>query len=199
MLDSIPFARMNVRNDVLSGTTVALALVPEAIAFAFVAGVEPMVGLYGAFIMGLMTAIFGGRPGMISGATAATAVVMVSLVAEHGVQYLFATLLLAGLFQVLAGVLRLGKFIRLVPHPVMFGFVNGLAIVIFLAQLEQFEIHDPVTGSLTWIQGELLYTMLILIAVTMAIMHLLPKLTSAVPAGLVAASPGSRRRSSCSA
>ncbi len=164
----------------------ALALVPEAIAFAFVAGVAPMVGLYGAVIMGLMTAIFGGRPGMISGATAATAVVMVSLVAEHGVQYLFATLLLAGVFQVLAGVLRLGKFIRLVPHPVMFGFVNGLAIVIFLAQLEQFEIHDPLTGSLTWIQGELLYTMAILIAVTMAIMHFLPKVTTAIPAGLVA-------------
>ncbi len=186
MLNPIPFARMNVRNDVLSGTTVALALVPEAVAFAFVAGVEPMVGLYGAFIMGLVTAIFGGRPGMISGATAATAVVMVSLVAEHGIQYLFATLLLAGLFQILAGVLRLGKFIRLVPHPVMFGFVNGLAIVIFLAQLEQFEIHDPLTGSLTWMQGELLYTMLILIAVTMAIMQFLPKLTTAVPAGLVA-------------
>ncbi len=186
MLNLIPVKQTNVRNDVLSGTTVALVLVPEAVAFAFVAGVEPMVGLYGAFIMGIMTAIFGGRPGMISGATAATAVVMVSLVAEHGVQYLFATLLLAGLFQVLAGVFRLGKFIRLVPHPVMFGFVNGLAIVIFLAQLEQFEIHDSATGALTWIQGELLYTMLILIAVTMAIMHFLPRATTAIPAGLVA-------------
>jgi SulP family sulfate permease len=182
----IPSKQTNVRNDVLSGTTVALALVPEAVAFAFVAGVEPMVGLYGAFIMGLLTAIFGGRPGMISGATAATAVVMVSLVAEHGIQFLFATLLLAGLFQVLAGVFRLGKFIRLVPHPVMFGFVNGLAIVIFLAQLEQFEIHDPATGALTWIQGELLYTMLILVGVTMAIMHFLPRATKVVPAGLVA-------------
>ena len=130
-----------VKNDILSGLTVALALVPEAIAFAFVAGVDPLVGLYAAFMMGLITAVIGGRPGMISGATGAMAVVMVALVAEHGLQYLFAAVVLTGLIQVLAGVLHLGKFIRMVPHPVMLGFVNGLAIVIFLAQLQQFQIQ----------------------------------------------------------
>ena len=132
----------SVKNDVLSGLTVALALVPEAVAFAFVAGVEPLVGLYAAFMVGLITAIIGGRPGMISGATGALAVVMVALVADHGVQYLFATVVLMGILQVSAGVLHLGKFIRMVPHPVMLGFVNGLAIVIFLAQLSQFGTAD---------------------------------------------------------
>ncbi len=176
----------NVKNDVLSGITVALALVPEAVAFAFVAGVEPMVGLYAAFMMGLLTSVFGGRPGMISGATGATAVVMVSLVAMHGVQYLFAAVLLAGLFQILAGILKLGKYIRIVPHPVMLGFVNGLAIVIFLAQLGQFKIVDNVTGVNEWMQGSQLYIMAALILVTMMIVHFLPKLTTAIPAGLVA-------------
>ncbi|TQV84742.1 SulP family inorganic anion transporter [Exilibacterium tricleocarpae] len=175
----------NLKNDLLSGVTVALALVPEAVAFAFVAGVEPMVGLYAAFMMGLLASIFGGRPGMISGATGATAVVMVSLVAEHGVQYLFAAVVLAGLVQVAAGVLKLGKFIRMVPHPVMLGFVNGLAIVIFLAQLGQFQIRDS-AGAMDWMQGEMLYTMGALIAATMLIIHFLPKFTTAVPAGLVA-------------
>ena len=126
------------KNDLLSGLTVALALVPEAVAFAFVAGVEPLVGLYAAFMVGLITACIGGRPGMISGATGALAVVMVSLVAQHGVEYLFITVVLMGILQITAGVLKLGKFIRMVPHPVMLGFVNGLAIVIFLAQLSQF-------------------------------------------------------------
>lgn len=175
----------NVKNDVLSGTTVALALVPEAVAFAFVAGVEPMIGLYAAFMMGLLTSIFGGRPGMISGATGATAVVMVSLVALHGVQYLFAAVILAGLLQILAGIFRLGKFIRMVPYPVMLGFVNGLAIVIFLAQLGQFKVEAS-DGVMVWMQGEMLYLMLGLILLTMLIMHFLPKLTTAVPAGLVA-------------
>jgi SulP family sulfate permease len=175
----------NVKNDVLSGITVALALVPEAVAFAFVAGVEPMVGLYAAFMMGLLASIFGGRPGMISGATGATAVVMVSLVAEHGVQYLFAAVILAGIFQILAGILKLGKYIRIVPHPVMLGFVNGLAIVIFLAQLEQFKITDA-AGTQSWMQGSALYMMGLLIAVTMLIVHFLPKLTTAIPAGLIA-------------
>lgn len=175
----------NVKNDVLSGVTVALALVPEAVAFAFVAGVEPMVGLYAAFMMGLLTSIFGGRPGMISGATGATAVVMVSLVAVHGIQYLFAAVLLAGLLQILAGIFKLGKYIRIVPHPVMLGFVNGLAIVIFLAQLGQFKILDS-AGASVWMQGSTLYIMAALIMVTMLIMHFLPKFTTAVPAGLVA-------------
>jgi SulP family sulfate permease len=175
----------NLKNDILSGLTVALALVPEAVAFAFVAGVEPLVGLYAAFMVGLITSIFGGRPGMISGATGAMAVVMVSLVDIHGVEYLFATVVLTGFLQILAGVFRLGKFIRLVPHPVMLGFVNGLAIVIFLAQLGQFKVTDA-AGNLDWMQGSQLYTMLGLIALTMAIIHFLPKLTKAVPSSLVA-------------
>lgn len=174
-----------VRNDTLSGLTVALALVPEAVAFAFVAGVEPIVGLYGAFMMGLITALIGGRPGMISGATGAMAVVMVSLVMEHGVEYLFAAVVLTGLIQVSAGVLRLGKFIRMVPYPVMLGFVNGLAIVIFLAQLQQFQTVDA-NGNMVWLADEQLWIMFGLILMTMLIIHFLPKLTSAVPASLVA-------------
>ena len=129
-----------VRTELLSGLTVALALIPEAVAFAFVAGVHPLVGLYAAFLVGLVTAVLGGRPGMISGATGALAVVMVALVAEHGVEYLFATVVLMGILQIFAGLMQWGKFIRLVPHPVMLGFVNGLAIVIFLAQLTQFKV-----------------------------------------------------------
>ena len=175
----------NLKNDVLSGLTVALALVPEAVAFAFVAGVEPLVGLYAAFMVGLITSIFGGRPGMISGATGAMAVVMVSLVAIHGVEYLFATVVLTGVLQILAGLFKLGKFIRLVPHPVMLGFVNGLAIVIFLAQLGQFKVTNA-AGELDWMQGSQLYTMAGLIVLTMAIIHFLPKLTKAVPSSLVA-------------
>ena len=134
------FTPARLRIEILAGLTVALALVPEAVAFAFVAGVEPLVGLYAAFLVGLITAVMGGRPGMISGATGALAVVMVALVAQHGVEYLFATVVLMGILQVGAGVFKLGKFIRLVPHPVMLGFVNGLAIVIFLAQLGQFQV-----------------------------------------------------------
>jgi len=174
-----------VKNDVLSGLTVALALVPEAVAFAFVAGVEPLVGLYGAFMMGLITALIGGRPGMISGATGAMAVVMVALVATHGVQYLFAAVVLTGVIQILAGVFHLGKFIRLVPHPVMLGFVNGLAIVIFLAQMKQFQF-TAADGSLQWLPSDQMTLMLGLIALTMAIIHFLPKLTSAIPASLAA-------------
>jgi len=185
MFDLITNRDSNVKNDVLSGITVALALVPEAVAFAFVAGVEPMIGLYAAFMMGLITSAIGGRPGMISGATGAMAVVMVALVAQHGVQYLFAAVILAGLLQILCGIFKLGKFIRLVPYPVMLGFVNGLAIVIFLAQLGQFKVVNAL-GQLEWMQGSMLYWMLGLVALTMAIIYLLPKLTTAVPASLVA-------------
>ena len=176
--------RVCVQNEILSGLTVALALVPEAVAFAFVAGVEPLVGLYAAFMVGLLASIFGGRPGMISGATGAMAVVMVSLVAEHGVEYLFATVVLTGLLQILAGVLKLGKFIRIVPHPVMLGFVNGLAIVIFLAQLQNFQID--VGGASEWMSGQPLMMFAGLIILTMAIIHLLPKLTTAIPSSLAA-------------
>jgi len=173
------------KNDILSGLTVALALVPEAVAFAFVAGVEPLVGLYAAFMVGLITAVIGGRPGMISGATGALAVVMVSLVALHGVEYLFAAVVLMGVIQITVGLLKLGKFIRIVPHPVMLGFVNGLAIVIFLAQLNSFQIEDA-AGSMQWLQGLSLWIMLGLVALTMAIIHFLPKLTTAVPSSLAA-------------
>ncbi len=175
----------NIKNDILSGLTVALALVPEAVAFAFVAGVEPLVGLYAAFMVGLITAAIGGRPGMISGATGALAVVMVALVADHGVEYLFAAVVLMGLIQISAGVLHMGKFIRMVPHPVMLGFVNGLAIVIFLAQLNSFQTPSP-DGSIQWMSGASLWVMLGLIFLTMSIIHFLPKLTKAIPSSLAA-------------
>lgn len=172
------------KNDVLSGLTVSLALVPEAVAFSFVAGVDPLVGLYAAFIICLITAIIGGRPGMISGATGSMAVVMVSLVAIYGIQYLFATIILTGLIQISVGMLRLGKLIRMLPQSVMLGFVNGLAIVILLAQLTQFKIHSH--GVSHWITGKPLMIMLALVALTMAIVYFLPKVTRAIPSSLVA-------------
>lgn len=186
------------KSDFLSGLTVALALVPEAVAFAFVAGIDPLVGLYGAFIMGLITAVFGGRPGMISGATGAMAVVMVHMIQKGnqvglelatpienlGLQWLFITLLLVGAIQIAAGLLKLGKFVRLIPHPVMMGFVNGLAIVIFLAQLGMFK--ETVNGQAQWLQGSELLIMLGLVGLTMGIMFLLPKLTTKVPSALFA-------------
>ena len=184
----------NVKNDVLSGLTVALALVPEAVAFAFVAGVDPLVGLYAAFMIGLITSIFGGRPGMISGATGALAVVMVTLVArgnamgaegdELGLYYLFVTVILMGVIQVLAGVFKLGKFVRLIPHPVMMGFVNGLAIVIFLSQLSMFMTSE--NGEMVWMQGTSLWTMIGLVGLTIAIMFGLPQITKKLPEALVA-------------
>ncbi|MEN8875982.1 MULTISPECIES: SulP family inorganic anion transporter [unclassified Hyphomonas] len=184
------FTPNRIKIELLSGLTVALALVPEAVAFAFVAGVHPLVGLYAAFIVGLVTAVIGGRPGMISGATGALAVVMVSLVAQHGVEYLFATVVLMGILQLAAGIFRFGKFIRLVPHPVMLGFVNGLAIVIFMAQLTQFQV--PGTAEVSahgmsggeWMSGWPLAVMLALVGLTMAIIWLLPKFTKIIPAPL---------------
>jgi sulfate permease, SulP family len=180
-----PFTPNLIKIEILAGLTVALAMVPEAVAFSFVAGVHPLVGLYAAFIVGLVTALIGGRPGMISGATGALAVVMVALVAAHGIEYLFATVVLMGTLQILAGVFHLGKFIRLVPHPVMLGFVNGLAIIIFLAQMSQFQIKGA-DGALHWMTGWPLVTMLGLVALTMAIIWLMPKLTTALPAPLAA-------------
>ncbi len=188
----------NPKDDILSGLTVALALVPEAVAFSFVAGIDPLVGLYGAFIMGLITAIFGGRPGMISGATGAMAVVMVHMIREGnavgdalatpienlGLQWLFITLLLVGALQIMAGVFKLGKFVRLIPHSVMMGFVNGLAIVIFLSQVGLFK--EKVNGEMQWLQGGDMLTMFGLITLTMAIMYFLPKVTKKVPAALAA-------------
>ena len=188
----------NPKNDILSGLTVALALVPEAVAFAFIAGIDPLVGLYGAFMMGIVTSIFGGRPGMISGATGAMAVVMIHMIQQGnkvgnaleqpienlGLHWLFITLLIVGIIQVSAGIFKLGKFVRLIPHSVMMGFVNGLAIVIFLSQLGLFQKSD--TSGVQWIQGTELYTMLALVLMTMLIMYFLPKLTTKVPAALVA-------------
>ena len=188
----------NPKNDILSGLTVALALVPEAVAFAFVAGIDPLVGLYGAFMMGIVTALFGGRPGMISGATGAMAVVMVFLIQKGnqvgdalsvpienlGLQWLFITLLIVGAIQISAGIFKLGKFVRLIPHPVMMGFVNGLAIVIFLSQLGLFK--ENINGEMQWMSGDNLWMMLGLVCLTMAIMYGLPKLTKKIPAALIA-------------
>ena len=173
--------KINYKTEVLSGLTVALALVPEAIAFALIAGLSPLTGLYAAIVMGLVTSILGGRPGMISGATGAVAVIIVALSLSHGVEYIFATVVLAGIIQVLAGVLKLGKLMRLVPHPVIFGFVNGLAVIIFMAQLDQFK---DASGS--WLTGSSLYVLLGLVLLTMIIIWGLPKLTKVIPASLVA-------------
>jgi SulP family sulfate permease len=168
------------RADVLAGLTTSFALVPECIAFALVAHLNPLMGLYGAFIICTLTALFGGRPGMVSGAAGSMAVVIVALVVQHGVQYLLATVLLGGLLMILFGVLRLGKLVRMVPYPVMLGFVNGLAIVIAMAQLEHFKVGDD------WLTGTPLYLMLGLVALTMAVVYLLPRLTRAVPPALIA-------------
>lgn len=188
----------NPKNDILSGLTVALALVPEAVAFAFVAGIDPLVGLYGAFMMGIVTAIFGGRPGMISGATGAMAIVMVYLIKQGndvgialdqpvqnlGLTWLFITLLFVGVIQGLAGVFKLGKFVRLIPHPVMMGFVNGLAIVIFISQLGMFK--ETVDGGVHWLKGLDMFTMIGLVGLTMGIMWVMPKITKKIPGALVA-------------
>jgi SulP family sulfate permease len=179
------FSLSLIRVEILSGLTVALALVPEAIAFAFVAGVAPLSGLYAAFIVGLITALIGGRPGMISGATGALAVVMVALVTDHGVEYLFATVVLMGILQLIAGASKLGKFIRMVPQSVMLGFVNGLAIVIGISQLSQFKKINSI-GESVWISGDTLTYSVIFIALTMYIIWLLPKMTKILPSTLIA-------------
>ena len=174
--------KVNYKTEILSGLTVAMALVPEAIAFAIIVGLSPLVGLYAAFSMGLITSIFGGRPGMISGATGAVAVVIVALAKTHGIEYIFATVILAGIIQMAAGFLRLGKLIRLVPQPVMFGFVNGLAIIIFMSQLVQFKVQ----GTADWLSGTPLYVMLGLVLLTMLIIWGLPKITKVIPSSLAA-------------
>ncbi len=177
--------KVNYKTEVLSGLTVALALVPEAVAFALIAGLSPLTGLYAAFMMGIITSIFGGRPGMISGATGAVAVVIIVLAKSHGAEYIFATVILAGIIQLIAGFLRLGKLIRLVPHPAMFGFVNGLAIIIFMSQLDQFKFKNA-AGELEWLSGTPLYLFFGLVLVTMVIIWGLPKITKVVPATLTA-------------
>ncbi len=173
--------KVNYKTEVLSGLTVSMALIPEAVAFALIAGLSPLTGLYAAFMMGLVTSVFGGRPGMISGATGAIAVVIVSLAKSHGVEYIFATVILAGMIQMLAGFLKLGKLMRLVPQPVILGFVNGLAIIIFTSQLGQFK-----SDAGEWHSGTPFWVFFSLVALTIVIIWGLPKLTKAIPASLVA-------------
>jgi SulP family sulfate permease len=176
--------KVNYKNEILAGLTVAMTMIPESLSFAILAGFPPLVGLYAAFIAGLVTAVFGGRPGMVSGGAGATVVVVIALMRSDGIEFVFAAVALAGIFQILVGLFKLGKFIRLVPQPVMYGFVNGLAVIIFMSQLDQFKA--VINGESTWLQGESLYIMLGLVALTIAIVVLLPKITKAVPSSLVA-------------
>lgn len=176
--------KINYKTEILAGLTVAMTMMPESLSFAILAGLPPLTGLYAAFIMGLVTAIFGGRPGLISGGAGATVIVLIALMRSHCIEYVFAAVVLAGIIQIIVGLFRLGKFIRLVPQPVMFGFVNGLAIVIFMAQLEQFK--TIVNGQQTWLTGTAFWIMLGLVLLTISIVVVLPKITKAIPASLVA-------------
>ncbi len=175
---------INYRTEILAGLTVAMTMIPESLSFAILAGFPPLTGLYAAFIMGLVTAILGGRPGLISGGAGATVIVLIALMKSHGIEYVFAAVAFAGIIQILVGLFKLGKFVRLVPQPVMFGFVNGLAVIIFMSQLEQFK--TIVNGNVAWLSGTPLYIMLALVALTITIVLLLPKITKAIPASLVA-------------
>jgi SulP family sulfate permease len=176
--------KIDYKVEILAGLTVAMTMMPESLSFAILAGFPPLVGLYAAFIMGLVTAVFGGRPGLISGGAGATVVVLIALMQSHGLEYVFAAVALAGIVQILVGVFKFGKFIRLVPQPVMYGFVNGLAVIIFMAQFEQFK--TSVNGESTWLAGSALYIMAGLVALTIAIVLFFPKITKAVPPSLVA-------------
>ena len=176
--------KVNYKTEILAGLTVAMTMIPESLSFAILAGFPPLVGLYAAFIMGLVTAIFGGRPGLVSGGAGATVIVLIALMKSHGLDYVFAAVALAGVIQILIGLFKLGKFIRLVPQPVMFGFVNGLAVIIFMSQLEQFK--TIVNGESVWLSGSPLYVMIGLVALTIGIVLGFPKITKAVPASLVA-------------
>ncbi len=177
--------KINYKNELLAGFTVAMTMIPESLSFAILAGLSPLTGLYAAFMMGLVTALFGGRPGMVSGGAGATVVVLIALIKAHGTEYLFAAVLLAGIFQILVGVFKLGKFVRLIPQPVMYGFLNGLAVIIFMAQIEQFKVADA-DGAVSWLHGTSLYIMCGLTALTIAIVYFFPKLTKIVPSSLVA-------------
>lgn len=176
--------KVNYKTEILAGLTVAMTMIPESLSFAILAGFPPLVGLYAAFIMGLVTAIFGGRPGLVSGGAGATVIVLIALMKSHGLDYVFAAVALAGVIQILIGVFKLGKFIRLVPQPVMFGFVNGLAVVIFMSQLEQFK--TVINGESVWLSGNPLYIMLGLVVLTITIVLGFPKISKAIPASLVA-------------
>ncbi|KIC62019.1 SulP family inorganic anion transporter [Chryseobacterium taiwanense] len=177
--------RINYKNEILAGLTVAMTMIPESLSFAILAGLSPLMGLYAAFMMGLVTAILGGRPGMVSGGAGATIVVLIALIKTHGIEYLFATVVLAGIFQLMVGVFKLGKFVRLIPQPVMYGFLNGLAVIIFMAQVEQFKIIDA-NRVVGWLQGSSLYIMSGLTLLTIVIVYFFPKITKAVPASLIA-------------
>ncbi len=183
-MPDLNLSKINLKSEIFAGLTVAMTMIPESLSFAILAGLTPLTGLYAAFLMGLVTAILGGRPGMVSGGAGATIVVLIALIASHGVEYLFATVVLGGIIQLLAGIFKLGKFVRLIPQPVMYGFLNGLAIIIFMAQIEQFKVYEGLT--FTWLQGVQLYTMIALVALTVLIVVLLPRLTKAIPASLVA-------------
>lgn len=176
--------KVNYKTEVLAGLTVAMTMIPESLSFAILAGFPPLTGLYGAFIMGIVTAIFGGRPGLISGGAGATVIVLIALMKSHGIEYVFGAIALAGIIQIAVGLLKLGKFIRLVPQPVMFGFVNGLAIIIFMSQFEQFK--TAVNGQVEWLTGTPFLIMAGLTLLTIAIVALLPKITKAIPSSLVA-------------
>ena len=176
--------KINYKNEILAGLTVAMTMIPESLSFAILAGFPPLMGLYGAFIMGLVTAIFGGRPGLVSGGAGATVIVLIALMKSHGIEFVFGAIALAGVIQILVGLFKLGKFIRLVPQPVMFGFVNGLAIIIFMSQLEQFK--TIVNGQTEWLSGTPFLIMAGLVLLTIAIVALLPKVTKAIPASLAA-------------
>lgn len=176
--------KVNYKNEILAGLTVAMTMMPESLSFAILAGFPPLAGLYAAFIMGLITSVLGGRPGLISGGAGATVVVLIALMQSHGLEYVFAAVALAGVLQILVGLFRLGKFIRLVPQPVMYGFVNGLAIIIFTAQLQQFK--TVINGETSWLSGMPLLIMAGLVALTIAIVMIVPKITKAVPPSLVA-------------
>lgn len=176
--------KVDYKIEILAGLTVAMTMIPESLSFAILAGFPPLVGLYGAFIMGLITAVFGGRPGLVSGGAGATVIVLIALMQSHGLEYVFGAIALAGVIQIIVGLFKLGKFIRLVPHPVMFGFVNGLAVIIFMSQFEQFK--QVTNGTSEWLSGSPLLTMSALVALTIAIILAFPKITKAVPASLVA-------------
>ena len=176
--------KVDYKNEILAGLTVAMTMMPESLSFAILAGFPPLAGLYAAFIMGLVTAVFGGRPGMVSGGAGATVIVLIALMQSHGLEYVFAAVILAGFFQILVGIFKLGKFIRLVPQPVMYGFVNGLAVIIFTSQFEQFK--TIANGQQVWLSGNPFWIMAGLVALTIAIVLILPKITKAIPASLVA-------------
>lgn len=176
--------KINYKNEILAGLTVSMTMIPESLSFAILAGLSPLTGLYAAFLMGIVTAVLGGRPGMVSGGAGATVVVLIALASTHGVEYLFAAVALAGLFQILVGAFKLGKFVRLIPQPVMYGFLNGLAIIIFMAQVKQFKIIQ--NGIETWMTGSALYVMLGLTMLTVLTVLIFPRITKAIPASLIA-------------